>query len=58
MNMSYTVKIVNALTESVLEIYRGFDTFNEADAKRIDLKNENYSKLDWLNFYIEEEVAS
>jgi len=56
--MSYTVKIVNALTESVLEIYRGFDTLNEADAKRIDLKNENYSKLDWLNFYIDEEIAS
>ena len=56
--MSYTVRIVNALTESVLEIYRGFDTFNEADAKRIDLKNENYSKRHWLNFYIDEEETS
>ena len=52
--MTYTVKIVNALTESVLEIYRGFESYQEADAKRIDLKNENYSKRDFLNFYIEE----
>ena len=55
---TYTVRLVNVFTDNTVEIYRGFDSYQEADAKRLDLKNENYSRQEYFYFLVDEEVAA
>ena len=44
--MTYVIEVCSRLTGSVLERYSGMDTYNEADAKRIALENENDTKCE------------
>ena len=53
--MTYCVELVNVFTGNVLERYTGYETYQEADAKRQAVKMDNYSKQEFFYFLVNEE---